>query len=252
MIATKVPTSAPTQAKCLALEAKHIDKVFGDESTAIQVLFEVSATIECGEFVALMGPSGSGKSTFLSIAGTLLSPSRGEVCIAGIATTGLSQEELGRLRNRHLGFVFQFHHLLPDFSAIDNVLMPVYGQQHHIDRISRTRAEGLLERVGLLERKDSRASELSGGQKQRVAVARALIMKPDLVLADEPTGNLDRASSNEVMALLEQLSQEEGTAFLISTHDRSIADRCRRILLMEDGRFTRSVGADAGSGQKAR
>ncbi len=221
----------------VALKAEHIDKVFGEGATTTQVLFDVSATIERGEFVALMGPSGSGKSTFLSIAGTLLSPTRGEVQIAGITTQGLSQDKLGGLRNRHLGFVFQFHHLLPDFTAIENVLMPAYGNQHQIDRASRTRAEGLLDRVGLLDRKGSRASELSGGQKQRVAVARALIMQPDLVLADEPTGNLDRSSSNEVMDLLEQLSREEGTAFLISTHDRSIAERCSRTLQMEDGRF---------------
>ena len=220
-----------------ALDVQHVDKVFGEGATQAQVLFDVSATIEGADFVALMGPSGSGKSTFLSIAGTLLSPTRGEVSIAGIATKDLAQTELARVRNRHLGFVFQFHHLLPDFTAIDNVLMPVYGNQHQIDRASRTRAQGLLERVGLLDRADSRASDLSGGQKQRVAVARALIMKPDLVLADEPTGNLDSASSNEVMELLQQLSKEEGTAFLISTHDRNIADRCSRVLLMEDGRF---------------
>ncbi len=221
-----------------ALCVEHIDMIFGEGPTATQVLFGVSAKIERGEFVALMGPSGSGKSTFLSIAGTLLSPSRGQISIAGTDTKGLSEGELGTLRNRHLGFVFQFHHLLPDFSAIDNVLMPVYGHQHRIDKKGLARAEGLLFRVGLLDRRDSRASELSGGQKQRVAVARALIMKPDLVLADEPTGNLDRNSSNEVMQLLEQLSQEEGTAFLISTHDRSIADRCSRVLVMEDGRFS--------------
>jgi len=221
-----------------AISVEHVDMIFGDGPTATQVLFDVNARIERGEFVALMGPSGSGKSTFLSIAGTLLSPSSGQIRIAGIDTKGLSEGELGTLRNRHLGFVFQFHHLLPDFTAIDNVLMPAYGNQHRIDDNSRARAEGLLDRVGLLDRKDSRASELSGGQKQRIAVARALIMKPDLVLADEPTGNLDRGSSNEVMELLEQLSQEEGTAFLISTHDRSIADRCSRVLTMEDGRFS--------------
>jgi len=227
-----------------ALEVAHVDKLFGQGATATQVLFDVSANIEGGEFVALMGPSGSGKSTFLSIAGTLLSPTRGEISIAGIATQGLSQQALGRLRNRHLGFVFQFHHLLPDFSAIDNVLMPVYGAQRRIDRASRIRAEGLLDRVGLLDRKDSRASELSGGQKQRVAVARALIMKPALVLADEPTGNLDRKASDEVMQLLEQLSREEAIAFLVSTHDQRIADRCSRKLLMEDGRFTDRTALD--------
>lgn len=220
-----------------ALTVLHVDKVFGTGESASQVLFDVSATVERGEFVGLMGPSGCGKSTFLSIAGTLLSPTRGEVIIADTPATGRSASALSTLRNQHLGFVFQFHHLLPDFSAIDNVLMPVYGTHSRISAEYRARAQGLLERVGLSARSASLASQLSGGQKQRVAVARALIMQPDLVLADEPTGNLDRAASNEVMGLLGSLSKEEGTAFLISTHDRDIAARCSRVLAMQDGRF---------------
>jgi lipoprotein-releasing system ATP-binding protein len=139
------------------------------------------------------------------------------------------------MRNRHLGFVFQFHHLLEDFTALENVLMPVYGAHGRVDVGWHRRGRALLERVGLADRMSFRASKLSGGQKQRVAVARALVMKPELVLADEPTGNLDRASSDEVMRLLRGLSREDGTAFLISTHDESIAQRCDRILSMQDG-----------------
>jgi lipoprotein-releasing system ATP-binding protein len=182
-----------------------------------------------------VGPSGSGKSTFLSIAGTLLTPTDGELRIAGENALGLGESALSALRNRHLGFVFQFHHLLQDFTALENVLMPVYGARMYPDGAANARARELLARVGLSSRIDFLAAKLSGGQKQRVAVARALMMKPDVVLADEPTGNLDRASSNEVLALLRELSNDEGTAFVISTHDETVAARCDRILTMEDG-----------------
>jgi len=218
-----------------ALEAVAITKVFGEGESATQVLRGISASIEAAEFVALVGPSGSGKSTFLSIAGTLLTPTGGELRIAGENALGLGEGALAALRNRHLGFVFQFHHLLQDFTALENVLMPVYGARMFPDGAAVARARELLARVGLASRIDFLAAKLSGGQKQRVAVARALMMKPDLVLADEPTGNLDRASSNDVLALLRELSRDEGTAFLISTHDETVAARCDRILTMEDG-----------------
>lgn len=219
------------------LEASDIVKTFGEGEAATLVLRGVSAEIARGEFVALVGPSGSGKSTLLSIAGTLLSPTSGSLRIDGASVLGLEEHALSAVRNHHLGFVFQFHHLLEDFTALENVLMPIYGARAWVDAASRARARALLDRVGLSHRMTFRASKLSGGQKQRVAVARALIMKPDLVLADEPTGNLDRGSSDEVMVLLRELSRDEGTAFLISTHDESIARRCDRILAMEDGRL---------------
>lgn len=219
------------------LEATDIVKTFGEGEAATRVLRGVSATLERGEFVALVGPSGAGKSTFLSIAGTLLTPSGGSLRIAGASVLGLRERALSKVRNRHLGFVFQFHHLLEDFSALENVVMPVYGAHRWVDAVSLERARQLLDRVGLSHRMTFRTSKLSGGQKQRVAVARALIMKPELVLADEPTGNLDRVSSDEVIALLRELSHDEGTAFLISTHDESIALRCDRTLTMEDGRW---------------
>jgi lipoprotein-releasing system ATP-binding protein len=224
-----------TESNAPVLEATDIVKTFGDGESATHVLRGVSVAIASGEFVALVGASGSGKSTFLSIAGTLLSPSAGSLRIAGSNVLGLHDQALSEVRNRHLGFVFQFHHLLEDFSAIENVLMPVYGAHARVSAQFSARARSLLDRVGLADRMSFRTSKLSGGQKQRVAVARALVMKPELVLADEPTGNLDRKSSDEVLRLLRELSRDEGTAFFISTHDESIAQRCDRILTMEDG-----------------
>jgi lipoprotein-releasing system ATP-binding protein len=220
-----------------ALRTENVHMRFGEGESETHVLDDISVTVEDGAFLALMGPSGSGKSTLLSVAGTLLSPSEGKVFVAGMETTRLGQAELAALRNRNVGFVFQFHHLLPDFTALENVLMPVYGRQQRIDRASRERARELLVRVGLQERLDFAASALSGGQKQRVAVARALIMKPALILADEPTGNLDRASSNSVLGLMRELSREEEIAFLVSTHDEAIARACDRTILLDDGRL---------------
>lgn len=191
--------------------------------------------------MALVGPSGSGKSTFLSIAGTLLTPTAGALRVAGDDVIGLRETALSLVRNQHLGFVFQAHHLLEDFSALENVLMPGYGARARMGPKFADRARGLLEQVGLADRMSFRTSKLSGGQKQRVAVARALVMNPELVLADEPTGNLDRQSSDEVLTLLRELSRDEGTAFLISTHDESIARRCDRVLTMEDGRLSARV-----------
>jgi len=236
------------------LEATDIVQVFGAGETATSVLRGVSAVVTTGELVALVGPSGSGKSTFLSIAGTLLTPTSGSLRIAGRSALGLHEHAVSELRNRHLGFVFQFHHLLEDFTAFENVIMPIHGARVRIDAAWRARARRLLERVGLADRLSYRASKLSGGQKQRVAVARALIMKPELVLADEPTGNLDRASSEHVLGLLRELSREEGTAFFISTHDESIARRCDRILTMQDGQLIDPIRGDtrvhaAGSGR---
>jgi len=227
------------------LEATDIVQVFRDGETATTVLRGVSASVTAGELVALVGPSGSGKSTFLSIAGTLLTPTAGSLRIAGRAALGLHERAVSEMRNRHLGFVFQFHHLLEDFTAFENVVMPIHGARVRVDAAWRARAQALLARVGLTDRMSYRASKLSGGQKQRVAVARALIMKPELVLADEPTGNLDRASSDHVMELLRELSREEGTAFLISTHDASIAQGCDRILAMQDGQLLDPNPADS-------
>ena len=236
--APRLPEAARGPEPETVLAAVDIVKIFGEGESATLVLRGISTEISTGEFVALVGPSGSGKSTFLSIAGTLLTPTSGELRIAGQSVLGLPEREVSAVRNRHLGFVFQAHHLLEDFTALENVLMPAYGTHTIIPAALRERARHLLERVGLADRISFRASKLSGGQKQRVAVARSLIMQPELVLADEPTGNLDRKSSDEVLVLLRELSRDEGTAFLISTHDESIAKRCDRILVMEDGEMT--------------
>ena len=223
------------------LVAEHVDKTFVNGEQRTPVLRDVSLRVEPGEFVALVGPSGSGKSTLLSILGTLLTATAGRCELVGTSTTGRSDAELTAMRNRHLGFVFQFHHLLPDFSALENVMFPTHGSRNAERASSESRALRLLDRVGLSSRIDFRPPQLSGGQKQRIAVARALIMRPEIVLADEPTGNLDRESSDEVLLLLRELARDEGTAFLICTHDESIAKRCDRVISLVDGQLAASA-----------
>jgi lipoprotein-releasing system ATP-binding protein len=193
--------------------------------------------MEAGEFVALTGPSGSGKSTMLNLIGLLDRPSAGEVYLHGAPTSGLDDGERTRLRARHLGFVFQFHHLLPAFSAVENVEMPLLADRGRRDTEMRARAASLLVEVGLADRLDYPASDLSGGQQQRVAIARALVGSPPLVLADEPTGNLDSESGDQVFRLLRRFNQTRGIAFLIVTHDERIARRCDRVVHMVDGRI---------------
>jgi len=197
----------------------------------------VDFTLCPGEFTALMGPSGSGKSTLLNLIGLLDRPTAGRVMIRGRDTSGLGDDELTRLRAREIGFVFQFHHLLPAFTALENVMLPALADRGRPDPALRARAAALLERVGLTSRLAHRPSELSGGQQQRVAVARALMAAPPLVLADEPTGNLDTHSADDVFALLRSLNRDEGTTFLVVTHDRRMAERCDRIVELVDGRI---------------
>jgi lipoprotein-releasing system ATP-binding protein len=221
------------------LVASEIVKTFlnGDEET--KVLKGVNLTLETGEMVALEGPSGSGKSTLLSILGLLLTPTSGSLKLADETVTGLSENSISQVRNSKLGFVFQFHHLLPDFSALENVAFPAAAPAGGISKDMRERAKMLVDRVGLADRRDFRPSRLSGGQKQRVAIARALMNKPLLVLADEPTGNLDRESSDQVLALMREINDSEGTTFLICTHDHSVAERCDRRIYMLDGKIER-------------
>ncbi|MFN8573628.1 MAG: ABC transporter ATP-binding protein [Gemmatimonadaceae bacterium] len=216
------------------LRAQGLTKTYHDGEVDTLVLKGIDLQFTRGEFVALMGPSGSGKSTLLSILGTLLRPTAGEVWLSGHALSQLSDAAVTSFRNRHIGFVFQFHHLLPDFSAIENVLFPAWPLGRR--PLDRDRAMGLLESVGLADRAHYRATKLSGGQKQRVAVARAVMNRPDIVLADEPTGNLDRESGDDVLRLLRQLRDEEQMTFVISTHDESIAARCDRVVRIVDGR----------------
>ncbi|MFP5398249.1 MAG: ABC transporter ATP-binding protein [Gammaproteobacteria bacterium] len=202
-----------------------------------EVLHGIDLDLARGEFAALIGPSGSGKSTLLNILGLLERASGGSYALAGAAVDGLDDDTLTRLRRDTIGFVFQFHHLLPAFSALDNVTLPALARDGRVKRAVRERAAALLDEVGLAAAMDKRPAELSGGMQQRVAVARALVLEPALVLADEPTGNLDTASSDEVFALLRRMHEEVGTSFLVVTHDPRLAARCDRIVEMVDGRI---------------
>lgn len=217
------------------LEVRDVRKVFKDKDYETHVLKGVSFELERAEMVALLGPSGSGKSTLLSILGTLLKPTAGTFHMLGSDLVGLQEKALSEFRNRHIGFIFQFHHLLPDFTALENVMFPNAGRVGRETRAARERAGMLLDRVGMSDRANYRANRLSGGQKQRVAIARALMNEPELVLADEPTGNLDRENADQAFKLMTDIQRETGTTFLLSTHDRELADRCERRIYMRNG-----------------
>lgn len=220
------------------LQVQHLVKTFGTGEAETRVLRGLSLQMAQGELAALLGPSGSGKSTLLTILGTLMHPTSGSHSMLGVDLTTASDRALTEFRNRHIGFVFQFHNLLPDFTALENVVFPTAVQAGRETVAARARGQDLLERMGLAERVHFPVSNLSGGQKQRVAVARALMNRPELVLADEPTGNLDRASAMQVMDLIAEINREEGTTFLISTHDEKIAGLCRRQIVVGDGLVT--------------
>lgn len=217
------------------LEVAGLEKTYGEGETATRVLRGLDLRLGRGEMTALLGASGSGKSTLLSILGTLMRASAGRHAMLGVDITRADDRALTAFRNRHIGFVFQFHHLLPEFTALENVVFPAALAAGGETAAARRRAAELLERVGLGRRIDFRATALSGGQKQRVAVARALMNRPDLVLADEPTGNLDKDSAAQVMALIAEINREDGATFLISTHDEKIAAQCGRQVLISDG-----------------
>ena len=219
------------------LKAQGITKSFRTGELDTPVLKGVDLALEPGEMVALSGPSGSGKSTLLNILGLLMQPSDGSLSFMDETVSGLSDKQLSAIRNKHYGFVFQFHHLLPDFSAMENVAFPAAAPAGGISADIRNRATMLLDRVDLSDRIDFAAMRLSGGQKQRVAIARALMNKPELVLAAEPTGSLDRENSGRVMALLREINQVDKTTFLISTHDPDIAKHCDRPINVVDGQI---------------
>lgn len=212
-------------------------KSFGSGETMTRVLRGLNLRLETGELSALLGPSGSGKSTLLTILGTLMKPTSGSYDMLGADLIGAGDAELTAFRNLHIGFVFQFHNLLPDFTALENVIFPTAVREGRETATARARGRELLVRMGLTDRVGFPVAKLSGGQKQRVAVARALMNRPELVLADEPTGNLDRASAIQVMDLIGEINRDEGTTFLISTHDEKIAATCRRQIVVGEGRL---------------
>lgn len=220
------------------LEVRDLVKTFGTGEVETRVLRGLNLAMQTGELAALLGPSGSGKSTLLTILGTLMHPTSGSHSMLGVDLTTASDHALTEFRNRHIGFVFQFHNLLPDFTALENVIFPTAVREGRETAAARARGQDLLVRMGLAERIHFPTANLSGGQKQRVAVARALMNGPELVLADEPTGNLDRASASQVMNLIAEINREEGTTFLISTHDEKIAASCRRQIVVGDGLVT--------------
>ncbi len=216
------------------LRCRHLAKSYSEGSSTVHVLTDIDLTLKRGERLAIMGSSGAGKSTLLHVLGGLDMPSKGEVWIGDQNMTMLDVAARGRLRNEMLGFVYQFHHLLPEFTALENVCMPLLIRGDSA-RGSRRKAAGLLERVGLGQRLTHKPGELSGGERQRAAVARALVTDPHCVLADEPTGNLDRENASKVYELMLELNAKNDSALLVVTHELALAQRMDRVLVLEEG-----------------
>ncbi|MBN2539894.1 MAG: ABC transporter ATP-binding protein [Bacilli bacterium] len=220
------------------LTLQNINKTYGEKTkNPNQVLFDLNLSIEEHSFNSIIGQSGSGKSTLLNIIGTLDKPTSGNLLLKGKNITSFNKNELADIRNQQIGFIFQFHYLLPEFTALENVLMPYKISKQPLTKEIEDRANELLDLVGLGNFKKSLANNLSGGQQQRVAIARALINNPSLVLADEPTGNLDSDTTEKVYELLRQINQKFKTTFIIITHDRHIAEKTDRIIEIKDGRI---------------
>lgn len=215
---------------------QNVNKIYGTQIKT-QVLYDIDLDIKEKSFNGIIGASGSGKSTLLNIVGTLDQPTNGNVIINGVRTDAMKKNELARLRNETIGFIFQFHYLLPEFTAIENVLMPAYIKGKKIDRKMESRANELMSLVGLEKVKNNLAGNMSGGQQQRTAIARALINSPKIILADEPTGNLDSETTEVVYELLRDINKNFDTTFVVITHDRRIAEKTDRIIEIKDGKI---------------
>ncbi|MDD4987314.1 MAG: ABC transporter ATP-binding protein [Candidatus Izemoplasmatales bacterium] len=224
------------------IELNQINKIYGEKSKfPTQVLFDINLTFAEGSFSSIIGQSGSGKSTLLNLLGTLDKPSSGVIKINGIETQKMTAKSLSTLRNETIGFIFQFHYLLPEFTAIENVLLPYKISKKPLTDDIIKRAEELLDIVGLTKVKNNLSINMSGGQQQRVAIARSLMNQPKIVLADEPTGNLDSDSTEQIYNLLREINQKLGTTFIIITHDRHIAEKADRIIEIKDGKIFMDV-----------
>ena len=221
------------------IEIRNLTRIYGD-GAEVRALDGVNLDIERGEFLAIIGPSGSGKSTLLNQIGILDTPTSGTILLDGVDITKASEKERSKLRNRKLGFIFQYHHLLPDFNAIENVMMPLL-----INGVKRSKARKIairmLEEVGLGDRKDHRPNQLSGGQNQRVAIARALANSPGIVIGDEPTGNLDSKASDTIYELLRKLNREHEQTFILVTHDEQMAAKTDRVIRLVDGKVVEDL-----------
>ena len=219
------------------IDVEGVEMVFHTKKGVFHALREIDLTVRKGEFAALFCPSVSGKTTLLNLIGLLDKPSAGRLIVAGQEAGALDEMEATRLRGRAIGFIFQYHYLLPAFTALENVMMPMLAARGKTDDAMRAMASSLLGRVGLTPWRDHKASDISGGQQQRVAIARALAMSPALVLADEPSGNLDTENADAVFDLMRDVNERSGTTFLIVTHDPRLAQRCDRIVELVDGRI---------------
>lgn len=218
------------------LELKNINKIYGDKITN-QVLFDINLSFEKGSFNSIIGSSGSGKSTLLNIIGTLDNPTSGKIFINNIDISTMKKDSLAEIRNKEIGFIFQFHYLLPEFTALENVLIPYKIKNSTISKATIQRAEELLDIVGLSKVKNNLATNMSGGQQQRTAIARALMNNPKIILADEPTGNLDSETTENIYTILRDINIKFNTTFIIITHDKRIAEKADRIIEIKDGKI---------------